>query len=619
MPAIGHDPGPASDGEIMSYISSLTPSRSSSGPGLCTALLLVWVAVVIGLGAPAFRTGVFDAMSTDDAMRLVEVRDLIGGQGWFDLTQYRLDPPGVPMHWSRIVDAPLAALIMCLKPMIGQQSAEAVMLVLWPSLLWAAALLLVTAIAGRWSDAAHREKVQLAAILLASLSIPALIHFRAGAIDHHNAQIVLLLAFVLALSQIEKNIVMAALAGAAAAVSLAIGLEMLPAIAVACLAVAGLLIWKGGAVARNAGMFGAALAGCSLLLAASLLPIRSLSAPVCDSEGGPLALLTVGGGIGLLIIAGVARIFPSFVARFLTGSAASVVVLGAFVWLFPDCVASPYAHVDPLVTQFWLDRVVESVSLPAMLQLQPQKIAGFYGFPILTIGVCLTAAVTCAPSARFQWIIAGLSLGALFGISLWEVRGAAAANVVAAPFFAVGIALLSPSRLQGWKLVQAAIIASPASFAGLGLATWPVMHRHLTAQPIIAVPDPNASCATTGSVAALSRLPSGRVMAPIDSGPAILAATGHSVFAAPYHRNNDGNLAMLDAMLAAPDAARQMLVERRVDYVIICPAAPDQADFERMAPDGLAARLNRGEAPSFLEPVVLDGSPKFSAWRVRQR
>ena len=61
----------------------------------------------------------FDAMSTDDAMRLVEVRDLIAGQGWFDLTQYRLDPPGLPMHWSRVIDAPLAAIILMLRPLVG--------------------------------------------------------------------------------------------------------------------------------------------------------------------------------------------------------------------------------------------------------------------------------------------------------------------------------------------------------------------------------------------------------------------------------------------------------------------------------------------------------------------
>ena len=49
------------------------------------------------------------SMPCRPTMRLVEVRDLIAGQGWFDLTQHRLDPPGVSMHWSRVIDAPLAA------------------------------------------------------------------------------------------------------------------------------------------------------------------------------------------------------------------------------------------------------------------------------------------------------------------------------------------------------------------------------------------------------------------------------------------------------------------------------------------------------------------------------
>src|SRR5260370_41349134 len=73
-------------------------------------LIIIWLATVMaqlltGLGAKS-------GMSTDDAMRLVEVRDLLAGQGWFDLTQYRLNPPdGVVMHWSRLIDLPLALLI----------------------------------------------------------------------------------------------------------------------------------------------------------------------------------------------------------------------------------------------------------------------------------------------------------------------------------------------------------------------------------------------------------------------------------------------------------------------------------------------------------------------------
>ena len=44
----------------------------------------------------------------DDVLRLVEVRDLIAGQGWFDLTQHRLDAPngGVGREWSRLGDLP---------------------------------------------------------------------------------------------------------------------------------------------------------------------------------------------------------------------------------------------------------------------------------------------------------------------------------------------------------------------------------------------------------------------------------------------------------------------------------------------------------------------------------
>ena len=93
----------------LSLISGHVSQKGQGGlhPNFWIALLFLagsgWLAL------PAVNGGVFDALSTDDAMRLVEVRDLIGGQGWFDLFQYRMDPPsGLSMHWSRVIDAPLA-------------------------------------------------------------------------------------------------------------------------------------------------------------------------------------------------------------------------------------------------------------------------------------------------------------------------------------------------------------------------------------------------------------------------------------------------------------------------------------------------------------------------------
>src|SRR5260370_41534286 len=95
-------------------------------------IALLWAVVACTLAVPVIKDGVFDAMSTDDAMRLVEVRDLIAGQAWFDLAQHRLDPPGVSMHWSRAIDAPLAALILLLRPLAGAPAAGAGPMVPFP-------------------------------------------------------------------------------------------------------------------------------------------------------------------------------------------------------------------------------------------------------------------------------------------------------------------------------------------------------------------------------------------------------------------------------------------------------------------------------------------------------
>jgi hypothetical protein len=600
----------------MSILSLSSSHRSTATPKPAIMLAIAWAVLVAALGLPAIKAGVFDAMSTDDAMRLAEVRDLLAGQGWFDLTQRRLAPPGIAMHWSRIVDAPLAALILLLQPLLGRHNAEAVTLVLWPALMTGGALWLAAASASQASDIADRASTRFAAILLAALSIPALIHFRAGAIDHHSTQIVLLLAFVLCISDFERSAAKAALAASLAALSLAIGLEMLPAIAMASAAVLGVLIWRGVAVSRSAAAFGASLAGASLLLALLLVPLDSLGKPVCDAFGGPILLLSAGGGAALLAVAGVSRLHSGLPARLATSLAAGGVLLGLLHRLYPGCVAAPYAEVDPLLASFWLDRVAETMSFTMVARLQPQKLLGFYAFPLLTLGICLACLNGCTPQARVRWIVSTVSLAALFGVSLWQLRGAAAANIIAAPLFVAGLVQLRPKAAAGSQLVRAALIASPAALGGIGLVVWPAVAGR--SAPQIAVPDPATSCQSLSSVAPLAALPPGRVMAPIDSGPAILAATGHAVFAAPYHRNNDGNLAMVHAMTATPEAARAILSARQVDYVLACSGSSDQADLVRLAPDGLAAHLGRGEAPDYLERVEFASKSGVTVWRVRR-
>jgi hypothetical protein len=575
---------------------------------------VLWLAATVAIALPAIGGGVFDAMSTDDAMRLVQVRDWIGGQGWFDLFQHRLDPPGASMHWSRVVDLPLTALILLLRPLIGTHGAEAATLFLWPLLTFAAALALVAAIARHMSGGATNS--QIMAVVLAVLSAPALIHFRPGAIDHHNAQMVLLLALVLLTSQIEQSARKAALGGLMASLSLAIGIEMLPAIAAISLAIFGLLIWRGASVSRQVGAFGAALAASSLLLTAALLPLSSLASPVCDSFGGPVLLLAAGGGIGLTVMAAIDRYHSTLRLRLMTGATTAIALVTVFLSLFAGCIASPYAGLDPIVISLWVDKVAESMSLATMLQLAPQKVLGHYGFPMIAMGFAVAALHRSRPSGQFRWILGIMTLAALIGLSVWEMRVTAPASMVAAPIFAASLAILWPALAAGRGLVLLALAVSPASLGALGLSARPLIDRVFKPQMTMAEPD-TSTCQNVSDVASMARLPKGRVMAPIDLGPMILFATDHEVFAAPYHRNNDGNVAMLRLMLAPPPAARRILSDHHVDYVVTCSAAPDP-DLVKLAPDGLAARLGRGETPDFLERLDPDPTHKISVWRVRR-
>ncbi|MEW6152020.1 MAG: hypothetical protein ACOY3N_16030 [Bradyrhizobium sp.] len=601
----------------MSSLVLPTEQGSDAAPNPAIVLTTAWAAIVMALGFPAIKTGVLDSLSTDDLMRLVEVRDLLAGQGWFDLIQYRLDPPGLAMHWSRVVDAPLALLIALFRPLLGQHASEALVLVAWPSMLMAVALWLSATIASQASTPADRPWLRFAAVLVTALSIPALIHFRAGAIDHHSVQIVLLLGFMLSITNLEHSAARAALAGGLAALSLAIGLEMLPAIAVASAAVMGLLIWKGAEARRSACAFGAGLSASSLLLALLLLPINSLTRPVCDAFGGPVLLLSAGGGAALLAVAGVSHLGRSIWTRLGSAAFAGALLLGAFSRSYPNCVASPYAQVDPLLVSFWLDRVSETMPVTELARMQPQKLLGYYAFPFLTLGLCLAATIRNRPQTRFLWIVSTFTLAALFGVSLWELRGAAAANIVAAPLSVMAISVLRTRAATDWGLVRAALLVSPATLGGVGFAVWPVLAGGASSHEI-ATPERNVSCQTISNAAPLAALTPGRVIAPIDSGPSILAATGHSVFAGPYHRNNDGNLAMVHAMTATPQAARAILTSRKVDYIITCNGSADQEDLVRIAPEGLAARLGRDEAPDYLERVETVSRAGMTVWRVRK-
>jgi hypothetical protein len=72
----------------------------------------------------------------DDQMRLVQVRDWLAGQGWFDTRQHRVLPPdGISMHWTRYVDLGIAAILTVASPLLAPEAAERATVILGPAFL----------------------------------------------------------------------------------------------------------------------------------------------------------------------------------------------------------------------------------------------------------------------------------------------------------------------------------------------------------------------------------------------------------------------------------------------------------------------------------------------------
>ena len=168
------------------------PGGIQLGPWFTPAriALIVWgLMSLIAIGAKWQAIGALDLSDTDDAMRMAQVRDLLAGQSWWDLAQYRVNPAGggVLMHWSRIVDAPLAAGILLLKPLFGQAMAERIVMALWPPLLGAA---LSVACAVGYRNLSDRRIAYVVPLFLI-MSGYILVQFRPLRIDHHGWQIFL--------------------------------------------------------------------------------------------------------------------------------------------------------------------------------------------------------------------------------------------------------------------------------------------------------------------------------------------------------------------------------------------------------------------------------------------
>ena len=544
----------------------------------------------------------------DDTLRLMQVRDLIAGQAWFDLTQHRIDAVngGVLMHWSRLVDLPLAGVILALRGLIGQHAAETVALIFVPLLTFGCALLL----AGRIAWRVIGDEAAGFACLAMALSVPLVQQLRPMRIDHHGWQIVCVLAAMNALmSRSPRRGGWAT--GVALAAGLSISIEGLPLAAAICGVTA--LRWlrdRHDAVWFTATMQGLAVG--SLGFFAATRGFGSL-AEHCDAIS-PAHLACF--GVAALAATGLARLEP--LPRFaLVAGLAAIAAVGAATMLSfaPQCSGGAFAQLDPLVARFWYDGVGEG--LPVWHQ-EPGLALQIVIPPLIGLLACIRLAGRSADWLRRFWQDYALVLAAALLIALFVSRAGAIAGALAA--------VPLGWQVRDW-LRSARMLRRPGKralvLAGMALALLPAMPITLLtlaipAQAAIGGAQPRvSSCAIPANAAMLKKLPKGEILAPLDIGPQLLYETQHTVIATGHHRGQSAMRTVIETFTGSTDAAHATLAARGTSYIVLCPDLAEPARYRTAAPAGFMAQMLAHRAPSWLEPVQVVGDGSLEVWRIR--
>lgn len=574
--------------------------------------LFAWFLVALWyLGTDWERIQSLGLGDTDDNMRLMQVRALLDGQGWYDLRNYYLNPPGgFDIHWSRIVDLPIAGLILLLRPFVGTPEAERIACGIAPLLPLAIAFLGLATTARRLVGK-HAWPLAIALLVFACTST--MLMYAPDRIDHHGWQLAMLSLTVAGLSD-PKGARGGAIVGAASAVSLSIGLEMMPYVAMAGAIIALQWIWDRGEAKRVEG-YALALGGGTALGYAAFASYANTVAR-CDALTPVyLSVMIVAGAL----LFGLARLNPaSRLVRFGLAVVAGAVIVAGFALLFPQCLGRPEQVTDELARN-WLNNVREAKPI----YTHPFRTA----FPIVTLPLIglLGAFVAAGGAIRNRapnmvgW--AAVALFTLFAcvMLLWQTRAGPAAQLLGVPGAAALIWIAVPLMLaSGNMLVRvfgtaAVVLFASGAFSALSVQYLPVDKPDLRSQ---AIGRAGARCPAFNNMVALNRYPSATILSFVDLGPRIITISHHKAVAGPYHRNGDAILDVQHAFGGSPEQFRAIAARHRASLLLVCPNMAESTIYRVRNPGGFYDRLARGEKFAFLEPLELPKNSPLRLFRI---
>lgn len=573
-------------------------------------LVLVWLLYCAWLIYARWNyiTG-FVLTDTDDNMRMSQVRALLAGQDWFDLRQYKMNwPAGADIHWSRLVDLPLAGLVLLGRQFMAGPQAEQFGIALAP-LIPLALLLVSLTLTVRRLVAPAAWPLAIACLFFAGSTMGM---FQPTRIDHHNWQLALLALGVSGIAD-PKRARGGATLGIASALSLSIGLEMIIYLALGGATM--VLLWiRDADQRRRLATYAAGLAG-GTGLGFLLFASYANRSPVCDALS-PVwlsdALLA-----GALLL-GLAAWSPArWQHRLAAAVVGGAVIAGFHALAWPHCL-SRLEGVSPELYDLWLSHVREARPVyrhgwrtaTAILGL---PVAGLVGWGVL-------AWMARGERERLARML-GAMLPAVTALALlfWQTRTGPAAQMLAIPGAVALVWLLAPRafasnntlvRVGGTTLV---VLAGLGAIVPLVLDNVPQKERTERDRSIASA---NNNCPSLWAMKPVAQQPQGTVFTFGDLAPRLITVTRHRSIIGPYHRNGEQILDMMHAFRGNADQAHAILKKYKADYLLICPMMSQSTVFRAEAPKGFYAELADGRVPGWLEPVDLGPKNPMKMWRV---
>ena len=578
-------------------------------PSFAILVASAWLAVALVLLLQYWDQTGRTLLDTDDALRLAQLHAWLGGQGWFDLHQARMQPPeGYDTHWSRLIDAGLAGLLFVFGLFTDAASAERLMRAEWP-LLW-----LLPTMAGMAAIAwriAGREAATVA-LLLGMVGVPAYQQFTPGRIDHHNVQIALTMLTVAATAWSDRVRWCAAAAGVLSGAALATGFESVPYLA-GCGAAFAIryVIDRENAVALRS--YGQWLAASSIAGFFATIGPQFWLRHSCDSIALNTLAALVCGGLALALVAWLKH--REWTTRAVAVATAGGLTALVLLLIEPACAHGPFGMVDPAIWPIWLGDVREMQPLLAVLQKNPLTGAAIAAFPAVALVATVVMFNDRAARQDMGFLVAAATFLLAVLVTLGAIRGYSYAIWFGMPIVAAtALRLFAALRLK----TMVARVAATLALSPLALSSGAITIAHAAGFDDKDVFDRPASkaCLLSESYVPLAQLPPGIVATDISYGPFLLALTPHSVLAGPYHHLSKGIIAAHRSLSESPEQAHKVLIAQHVTYVMICgPRPPDGlAESERSA--SLWGRLRAGSLPDWLERVENTGAA-FAVYRVK--